>query len=67
MAPHGHHKPTLCLLQMLIWLLQNFIIHFCAVNSAVARGDHTYMACPGKAITPITNQYPEDIQFKATL
>lgn len=47
-----------------------FNIHFCALSSTVARGNHTYYMAwclPGvqlrKAITPMASKYPEDLQY----
>lgn len=67
MSPHGHRKPFKNVSKYLMLL---FNIHFCALNSTVAMGNHTYyVACclPGvqsrKAITPMANKYPEDLQY----
>ena len=79
MSQHGHDQPCLRLQDILPravieYLILQFNIHFCALNSTVARGNHTYyMACclPGvqsrKAITPVANKYPEDLQYPGYL
>lgn len=51
-----------------------FNIHLCALSSSVATGNHTYLMAwclPGvrsrKAITPMANKYPEDLQYPGYL
>lgn len=57
-------------LAILQYLMLPFNIHFCALSTTVARGNHTYyMACcllgvqSWKAITPMASKYPEDLQY----
>lgn len=76
MSLQGHHEPNLCLLKTLSLAIPKYLIlpfntYISVLSiSTVARGNHTYyMACclPGvqfrKAITPMANKYPEDLQY----